>query len=627
MMQKDFVKSTYNSVKIGIKKFHNKKKNDNNKNKNKKSNNKDVKLKLKNDKLSSNKNNFKLFFKKNNNLIIDYDDDDKINENEKNEGFEKSKKKFLERKVPISLLNKTFIYTRNSDEIDEILKEKNEESEKNLYENNSSNFKETNELNDNNNEKYKLEDDEKISISSIIINVLDDEEKSLTNNEENENSIIEKQIIPLSTNQINESSALKIRHIELNESVPKYKNSELEQTKVRIKTDFLEKNNLSIKDDEIIMNAFGVYPTILIQDENKIVKQEVMVKYNKKLIDIDYNNNFIKENEESKKNLCKTHQNNFISSGFKETNKGLDDNNNEELRSDSVEFDGDKKISANNIINGSNNEKTLLVNNEKNDESIIEEQITLLSVNQVDDKSGASEIRYVNKSNGFVSEYSNLKPERSSASIEIDPPISTAFLEKNNLHIKGNINSNQKSNFNNKMTYKSGSQYKKKPVAKYEEMMKNKKKLTLQNCTIPKRLVRGICLICRLPLEATDWCKPCQAERFKRNFKNWTSGNSEIDKLIQDSQLDATDSLSYLEWIDHKEITNIEYITKGGFGKIFKGMWIEGPKLQYSTERRIWENIPNTTIALKELDNQKDFNQFLDEVIFYEFSLLVINCY
>jgi hypothetical protein len=34
-------------------------------------------------------------------------------------------------------------------------------------------------------------------------------------------------------------------------------------------------------------------------------------------------------------------------------------------------------------------------------------------------------------------------------------------------------------------------------------------------------------------------CQPCNAKRFKENFKNWTSGNKDIDELIQYSQLNA----------------------------------------------------------------------------------------
>ncbi|GET61037.1 kinase-like domain-containing protein [Rhizophagus irregularis DAOM 181602=DAOM 197198] len=467
----------------------------------------------------------------------------------------------------------------------------------------------------------ELDDDEKIS-TSFTINESDDEKKSSVNNEENEDFIFEKQIIPLSANQVNdESGTSEIRHVKSNGSVPeddqkftisyhsakmKYESGLEYNKKIAIKYEEMIKiskklkpsiqgneKQSDIKYEEVIKsNASGAYPTRLIQDKNNIVEYEGVVKNNnKKLVD---NNDVIKENEESEKNLRETHQSIFVGSDFKVISKRLD-----ELRpdsADSVKLDDDKKISVNNTtINGSNNEKILLVNNQKNDESIIEEHITPLSTNQVNnDESGALEIQYV-KSNEFFSENKNL-----------DAPINTAFLEKNNFHIKGDINSDQ-------MKYKSGSRYNKKIVTKYEEMTKNNKKLT-QTCIIPDRILHGSCVRCHNPLVAKDWCKSCQTGIFKQNFKNWASGNSEVDELIQNSQLEATDSLNYLEWIDHKEIVNIEYITKGGFGKIFKGIWIRGPRLKYSTTERAWDNIPNTTIALKELNNQEDFNQFLAEV-------------
>lgn len=56
------------------------------------------------------------------------------------------------------------------------------------------------------------------------------------------------------------------------------------------------------------------------------------------------------------KKLMWNSSNYFVSSDLKETNKGLDDNNNGELRPDSIKLDDDKKISFNN--NGSINEKS-----------------------------------------------------------------------------------------------------------------------------------------------------------------------------------------------------------------------------------------------------------------------------
>ena len=50
----------------------------------------------------------------------------------------------------------------------------------------------------------------------------------------------------------------------------------------------------------------------------------------------------------------------------------------------------------------------------------------------------------------------------------------------------------------------------------------------------------GICGECNEPGTGFRWCQPCNAKRFKDNFENWTSGNKDIDELIQHSQLNAT---------------------------------------------------------------------------------------
>ncbi|CAG8458817.1 7075_t:CDS:2, partial [Scutellospora calospora] len=52
------------------------------------------------------------------------------------------------------------------------------------------------------------------------------------------------------------------------------------------------------------------------------------------------------------------------------------------------------------------------------------------------------------------------------------------------------------------------------------------------------------CVECEEALNAYLWCCPCQMERHKQNFKNWSSGNIKIDLLIQSTQLNATKSMN-----------------------------------------------------------------------------------
>ena len=91
-----------------------------------------------------------------------------------------------------------------------------------------------------------------------------------------------------------------------------------------------------------------------------------------------------------------------------------------------------------------------------------------------------------------------------------------------------------------------------------------------------RKEVYGICGECNEPGTGWRWCQPCNAKRFKENFNNWTSGNEDIDELIQHSQLNAVYHNKCLEWIPFENFENVTYITKGGFGKIYSANWPEG---------------------------------------------------
>src|SRR5437588_7109669 len=60
----------------------------------------------------------------------------------------------------------------------------------------------------------------------------------------------------------------------------------------------------------------------------------------------------------------------------------------------------------------------------------------------------------------------------------------------------------------------------------------------------------GLCKECKQPNTSNDWCQPCNSRRFQQSFKNWNSGNSDVDKLIQESQLNAKSRYEKLEWIE-----------------------------------------------------------------------------
>ena len=113
-------------------------------------------------------------------------------------------------------------------------------------------------------------------------------------------------------------------------------------------------------------------------------------------------------------------------------------------------------------------------------------------------------------------------------------------------------------------------------------------------------------------------CSVCNAKHFQLNFKNWTSGNDDIDKFIQGTQLIAHEvkALKALEWIPYDRFYDIEYIAKGGFGKVCRAKWIDGYIEKWNNDSQNWDrNGQNMFVALKSLNNSKNVTlEFMNEV-------------
>ncbi|CAB4420767.1 unnamed protein product [Rhizophagus irregularis] len=145
-----------------------------------------------------------------------------------------------------------------------------------------------------------------------------------------------------------------------------------------------------------------------------------------------------------------------------------------------------------------------------------------------------------------------------------------------------------------------------------------------------RKQVYGICGECNEPGTGDDWCQPCNAKKFKDNFKNWTSGNKDIDEFIQQSQLNAVYYKKYLEWIPFENFKDITYITRGGFGKIYSAEWPEGYIKYWHIVNQKWYRISDTKVALKSLDNSYCIStEFLNEIKTHLQIYLwdVIQCY
>nr|CAG8581028.1 3485_t:CDS:1 [Entrophospora candida] len=108
-----------------------------------------------------------------------------------------------------------------------------------------------------------------------------------------------------------------------------------------------------------------------------------------------------------------------------------------------------------------------------------------------------------------------------------------------------------------------------------------------------------------------EWCNSCNAKRFRNEFSNWTSGNSTIDSLIKESQMNARDHNQVLEWIPYEKLSNIEYLSKGGFSNVYFGNWKDGNLLQWDCKKKQWIRSSDMVVTLKSLksfvNNEDDF--------------------
>ena len=126
----------------------------------------------------------------------------------------------------------------------------------------------------------------------------------------------------------------------------------------------------------------------------------------------------------------------------------------------------------------------------------------------------------------------------------------------------------------------------------------------------------GDCPDCQRQRTAKAWCKNCDIAILKENFLNWTCRNSKIDEFIKHSQINASQCMDYLEWIEFDQFDMVENIKKrGAFSSICSAIWMEGPRWKIDEEAEVWTRNGPIKVILKRLDNSQNMNQdFINQV-------------
>ena len=110
-----------------------------------------------------------------------------------------------------------------------------------------------------------------------------------------------------------------------------------------------------------------------------------------------------------------------------------------------------------------------------------------------------------------------------------------------------------------------------------------------------------------------NWCRPCQKNDLKTNFKNWTSSNEKVDVFIQEMQSKIKSYRDIVfEWIPYDQFIDVKEIGKGGFATIYSATW--NGLLKYDTDVMEYKRY-QVKVALICFDNsQNNIYEFLDKV-------------
>ncbi|POG82979.1 kinase-like domain-containing protein [Rhizophagus irregularis DAOM 181602=DAOM 197198] len=134
-----------------------------------------------------------------------------------------------------------------------------------------------------------------------------------------------------------------------------------------------------------------------------------------------------------------------------------------------------------------------------------------------------------------------------------------------------------------------------------------------------KRKMTILCSECNQKRKRLDEnhqiCQVC----YKAKSVYIPSGNKVIDDFIKHTLISGNKLAGKIVFVPYDQFENVEFIAEGGFSKIYKAIWVDGPTTITWNEKKY----ENYEVVLKKLNNSKGItSKELNELkIFHEFSL------
>ncbi|CAG8811608.1 2727_t:CDS:2, partial [Dentiscutata erythropus] len=106
------------------------------------------------------------------------------------------------------------------------------------------------------------------------------------------------------------------------------------------------------------------------------------------------------------------------------------------------------------------------------------------------------------------------------------------------------------------------------------------------------------------------YCVRCYFRKPEPEFKVWTSGNYAIDMIIRRTQINNDEIDFYWEWIDPKDLANIQYLADGAISSVYKATWLKGYPRRHNGLR---PQRGSAMVALKTLGSFDEATSIIDE--------------
>ncbi|CAG8464874.1 11138_t:CDS:2 [Ambispora gerdemannii] len=111
------------------------------------------------------------------------------------------------------------------------------------------------------------------------------------------------------------------------------------------------------------------------------------------------------------------------------------------------------------------------------------------------------------------------------------------------------------------------------------------------------------------------WCQYCETTWFKEKYSSCTTGNLQLDLIIQKSQAEASINGDYIEYIPYDQFELIKFHKAGAFSESYSAIWLKGPQWNWNENTQAWSRGGPIKVALKKLINTQNLNkQFFENL-------------